>query len=171
MFKKDREKMNKWWKRTVRNSHNCKCFHPLQGYMVNLELNGRRWVTFSQYLRLYMLCLLSTVFIVSIVLSAQVTSADEVVNTMINHMTNPDSQSHLPLKSGPPSVMSLLILTFNVCNWYIFECCLSSLIKETMWSCVWTTWEHCLLWRWLLLLEQSSTVWVTIEYWTLRAMH
>uniref|UniRef100_A0A667YYG6 Triokinase/FMN cyclase n=1 Tax=Myripristis murdjan TaxID=586833 RepID=A0A667YYG6_9TELE len=27
-------------------------------------------------------------------------SADEVVKTMIDHMTNPDSQSHLPLKSG-----------------------------------------------------------------------
>lgn len=28
-----------------------------------------------------------------------VASADEVVKTMIDHMTNPDSQSHLPLKS------------------------------------------------------------------------
>lgn len=30
----------------------------------------------------------------------KVSSADEVVRTMINHMTNPDSQSHLPIKSG-----------------------------------------------------------------------
>ncbi len=35
----------------------------------------------------------------------QVTSADEVVKTMLDHMTNPDSQSHLPLKSGPLSLM------------------------------------------------------------------
>uniref|UniRef100_A0A3B3ZSN4 Triokinase/FMN cyclase n=1 Tax=Periophthalmus magnuspinnatus TaxID=409849 RepID=A0A3B3ZSN4_9GOBI len=31
---------------------------------------------------------------------SKITSADEVVTTMIDHMTNPDSQSHLPLKSG-----------------------------------------------------------------------
>ncbi|XP_076580844.1 triokinase/FMN cyclase isoform X2 [Chaetodon auriga] len=31
---------------------------------------------------------------------SKVASADEVVKTMIDHMTNPDSQSHLPLKSG-----------------------------------------------------------------------
>lgn len=31
---------------------------------------------------------------------SKVTSADDVVQTMISHMTNPDSQSHLPLKSG-----------------------------------------------------------------------
>lgn len=31
---------------------------------------------------------------------SQVSSADEVVKTMIDHMTNPDSQSHLPIKSG-----------------------------------------------------------------------
>ncbi|XP_069028285.1 triokinase/FMN cyclase [Embiotoca jacksoni] len=31
---------------------------------------------------------------------SKVGSADEVVKTMMHHMTNPDSQSHLPLKSG-----------------------------------------------------------------------
>lgn len=31
---------------------------------------------------------------------SKVTSADDVVQTMISHMTNPDSQSHLPLHSG-----------------------------------------------------------------------
>ncbi|XP_029310771.1 triokinase/FMN cyclase isoform X2 [Cottoperca gobio] len=31
---------------------------------------------------------------------SKVASADEVVKTVIDHMTNPDSQSHLPLKSG-----------------------------------------------------------------------
>uniref|UniRef100_A0A667YR46 Triokinase/FMN cyclase n=1 Tax=Myripristis murdjan TaxID=586833 RepID=A0A667YR46_9TELE len=31
---------------------------------------------------------------------SKLASADEVVKTMIDHMTNPDSQSHLPLKSG-----------------------------------------------------------------------
>uniref|UniRef100_A0AAX7SI05 Triokinase/FMN cyclase n=1 Tax=Astatotilapia calliptera TaxID=8154 RepID=A0AAX7SI05_ASTCA len=31
---------------------------------------------------------------------SKVASADEVVKTMIDHMTNPSSQSHLPLKSG-----------------------------------------------------------------------
>ncbi|MED6263177.1 hypothetical protein CHARACLAT_001799 [Characodon lateralis] len=31
---------------------------------------------------------------------SKVASADEVVKTMIDHMTNPDSQSHLPVKSG-----------------------------------------------------------------------
>lgn len=37
---------------------------------------------------------------VCIIPHSQVSSADEVVKTMIDHMTNPDSQSHLPLKSG-----------------------------------------------------------------------
>uniref|UniRef100_A0A3Q2TI25 Triokinase/FMN cyclase n=1 Tax=Fundulus heteroclitus TaxID=8078 RepID=A0A3Q2TI25_FUNHE len=36
---------------------------------------------------------------------SKVTSADEVVKTMIDHMTNPDSQSHLPLKSGDSVVL------------------------------------------------------------------
>ncbi|XP_068164186.1 triokinase/FMN cyclase isoform X2 [Antennarius striatus] len=36
---------------------------------------------------------------------SKVTSADEVVKTMINHMTNIDSQSHLPLKSGDSVVV------------------------------------------------------------------
>lgn len=31
---------------------------------------------------------------------SQVASADQVVETMLDHMTNPDSQSHLPLKAG-----------------------------------------------------------------------
>lgn len=33
-------------------------------------------------------------------LYVQLASADEVVRTMIDHMTDPSSQSHLPLKSG-----------------------------------------------------------------------
>lgn len=33
-------------------------------------------------------------------LYVQMASADEVVKTMIDHMTDPSSQSHLPLKSG-----------------------------------------------------------------------
>ncbi|XP_029382398.1 triokinase/FMN cyclase [Echeneis naucrates] len=36
---------------------------------------------------------------------SKVASADEVVKTMIDHMTNPDSQSHLPLKSGESVVV------------------------------------------------------------------
>ncbi|MEQ2232055.1 hypothetical protein ILYODFUR_007149 [Ilyodon furcidens] len=36
---------------------------------------------------------------------SKVASADEVVKTMIDHMTNPDSQSHLPLKSGDSFVL------------------------------------------------------------------
>ncbi|XP_075884182.1 triokinase/FMN cyclase [Nelusetta ayraudi] len=36
---------------------------------------------------------------------SKVSSADEVVKTMINHMTNPDSQSHLPIKSGDSVVV------------------------------------------------------------------
>ncbi|XP_073330838.1 triokinase/FMN cyclase [Pagrus major] len=36
---------------------------------------------------------------------SKVASADEVVKTMIDHMTNPDSQSHLPLKSGDDVVV------------------------------------------------------------------
>ncbi|XP_027894050.1 triokinase/FMN cyclase isoform X2 [Xiphophorus couchianus] len=36
---------------------------------------------------------------------SKVASADEVVKTMIDHMTNPDSQSHLPLKSGDSVVL------------------------------------------------------------------
>ncbi|XP_019967815.2 triokinase/FMN cyclase [Paralichthys olivaceus] len=36
---------------------------------------------------------------------SKVTSADEVVKTMIDHMTNPDSQSRLPLKSGESVVV------------------------------------------------------------------
>ncbi|XP_070849189.1 triokinase/FMN cyclase isoform X2 [Chaetodon trifascialis] len=36
---------------------------------------------------------------------SKVASADEVVKTMIDHMTNPDSQSHLPLQSGDSVVM------------------------------------------------------------------
>ncbi|XP_074480316.1 triokinase/FMN cyclase [Sebastes fasciatus] len=36
---------------------------------------------------------------------SKVASADEVVKTMIDHMTNPDSQSHLPLKSGDSVVV------------------------------------------------------------------
>lgn len=36
---------------------------------------------------------------------SKVASADEVVKTMIDHMTNPDSQSHLPLKSGDAVVL------------------------------------------------------------------
>lgn len=40
----------------------------------------------------------------------QIASADEVVRTMIDLMTNKDSQSHLPLKSGP----SLFTLHLNV---------------------------------------------------------
>ncbi|KAA8582726.1 hypothetical protein FQN60_006397 [Etheostoma spectabile] len=35
----------------------------------------------------------------------KVASADELVKTMIDHMTNPDSQSHLPLKSGDSVVV------------------------------------------------------------------
>ncbi|KAL0970634.1 hypothetical protein UPYG_G00244840 [Umbra pygmaea] len=35
----------------------------------------------------------------------KVASADEVVNSMIDHMTNPASQSHLPLKSGDSVVL------------------------------------------------------------------
>lgn len=33
-------------------------------------------------------------------LYVQMASADEVVKTMIDHMTDPSSQSHLPLKLG-----------------------------------------------------------------------
>lgn len=36
---------------------------------------------------------------------SKVASADEVVKTMIDHITNPDSQSHLPLKSGDNVVL------------------------------------------------------------------
>ncbi|KAM7376994.1 hypothetical protein PAMA_013671 [Pampus argenteus] len=36
---------------------------------------------------------------------SKVASADEVVKTMIDHMTNPDSQSHLPLKPGDSVVV------------------------------------------------------------------
>ncbi|XP_014851668.1 PREDICTED: triokinase/FMN cyclase [Poecilia mexicana] len=36
---------------------------------------------------------------------SKVASADEVVKMMIDHMTNPDSQSHLPLKSGDSVVL------------------------------------------------------------------
>ncbi|XP_037615618.1 triokinase/FMN cyclase [Sebastes umbrosus] len=36
---------------------------------------------------------------------SKVASADGVVKTMIDHMTNPDSQSHLPLKSGDSVVV------------------------------------------------------------------
>ncbi|TKS93019.1 Triokinase/FMN cyclase [Collichthys lucidus] len=36
---------------------------------------------------------------------SKVASADKVVKTMIDHMTNPDSQSHLPLKSGDSVVV------------------------------------------------------------------
>lgn len=36
---------------------------------------------------------------------SKVASADEVVKTMIDHMTNPSSQSHLPLKSGDSVVV------------------------------------------------------------------
>ncbi|XP_039996422.1 triokinase/FMN cyclase [Xiphias gladius] len=36
---------------------------------------------------------------------SKVASADEVVKTMIDHMTNPDSQSHLQLKSGDSVVL------------------------------------------------------------------
>ncbi|KAM3857523.1 triokinase/FMN cyclase [Diretmus argenteus] len=36
---------------------------------------------------------------------SKVASADEVVKTMIDHMTNPGSQSHLPLKSGDSVVV------------------------------------------------------------------
>ncbi|XP_022073254.2 triokinase/FMN cyclase [Acanthochromis polyacanthus] len=36
---------------------------------------------------------------------SKVSSADEVVRTMIEHMTNPDSQSHLPLQSGDTVVL------------------------------------------------------------------
>nr|XP_033465686.1 triokinase/FMN cyclase isoform X2 [Epinephelus lanceolatus] len=36
---------------------------------------------------------------------SKVASADEVVKTMIDHMTNPNSQSHLPLKSGDSVVV------------------------------------------------------------------
>ncbi|CAJ1085811.1 triokinase/FMN cyclase [Xyrichtys novacula] len=36
---------------------------------------------------------------------SKVASADEVVKTMIDHMTNPDSQSHLPVKSGDTVVV------------------------------------------------------------------
>ncbi|PWA32927.1 hypothetical protein CCH79_00015516, partial [Gambusia affinis] len=36
---------------------------------------------------------------------SKVAPADEVVKTMIDHMTNPDSQSHLPLKSGDSVVL------------------------------------------------------------------
>uniref|UniRef100_A0A3Q4HTX8 Triokinase/FMN cyclase n=1 Tax=Neolamprologus brichardi TaxID=32507 RepID=A0A3Q4HTX8_NEOBR len=42
---------------------------------------------------------------VSVDLLPQVASADEVVKTMIDHMTNPSSQSHLPLKSGDSVVV------------------------------------------------------------------
>uniref|UniRef100_A0A669CNZ3 Triokinase/FMN cyclase n=1 Tax=Oreochromis niloticus TaxID=8128 RepID=A0A669CNZ3_ORENI len=41
----------------------------------------------------------------SVDLLTQVASADEVVKTMIDHMTNPSSQSHLPLKSGDSVVV------------------------------------------------------------------
>lgn len=91
----------------------------------------------------------------------QVASADEVVRTMIDHMTNEDNQSHLPLKSGPSSVPDLFKLNFNACRYFIFECNLLCLMQETVWLCVWTTWELCLPWRWLLLLKQPSTLWVT----------
>nr|XP_020479928.1 triokinase/FMN cyclase [Monopterus albus] len=36
---------------------------------------------------------------------SKVASADEVVKTMIDHMTNPDSQSQLPLKSGDSVIL------------------------------------------------------------------
>ncbi|XP_008433845.1 triokinase/FMN cyclase [Poecilia reticulata] len=36
---------------------------------------------------------------------SKVASADEVVKMMVDHMTNPDSQSHLPLKSGDGVVL------------------------------------------------------------------
>ncbi|TSL40963.1 Triokinase/FMN cyclase [Bagarius yarrelli] len=36
---------------------------------------------------------------------SKIAFADEVVNTMINHMTDPSSQSHLPLKSGDTVVL------------------------------------------------------------------
>lgn len=38
---------------------------------------------------------------------SKVSAADDVVKTMIDHMTNPDSQSHLPLKSGDSVVVSV----------------------------------------------------------------
>lgn len=91
----------------------------------------------------------------------QVASADEVVRTMIDHMTNGDNQSHLPLKSGLSSVHDLFKLHFNACRYFIFECNLLCLMQETVWLCVWTTWELYLPWRWLLLLKQPSTLWVT----------
>ncbi|XP_072314921.1 triokinase/FMN cyclase [Eucyclogobius newberryi] len=36
---------------------------------------------------------------------SKISSADEVVKTMIDHMTNPDNQSHLPLKPGDSLVV------------------------------------------------------------------
>uniref|UniRef100_A0A3B5ACD1 Triokinase/FMN cyclase n=1 Tax=Stegastes partitus TaxID=144197 RepID=A0A3B5ACD1_9TELE len=52
-----------------------------------------------------------------------VASADEVVKTMIDHMTNPDSQSHLPLQSGAPVTDSLL-LPWRQCSRVYLSVCL-----------------------------------------------
>lgn len=51
----------------------------------------------------------------------QVSSADEVVRTMINHMTNPDSQSHLPIKSGALIIYINIIIT---CPFFILTVCI-----------------------------------------------
>lgn len=56
----------------------------------------------------------------------QVSSADEVVRTMINHMTNPDSQSHLPIKSGA------LIITCP----FLFQLCAAVLYLNTICKCL-----------------------------------
>ncbi|XP_030018024.1 triokinase/FMN cyclase [Sphaeramia orbicularis] len=59
---------------------------------------------------------------------SKVTSADDVVMTMINHMTNPDSQSHLPLKSGDTVVVcvnnlgALSCLEMNVVTGATINC-------------------------------------------------
>lgn len=51
----------------------------------------------------------------------QVSCADDVVKTMINHMTNPDSQSHLPIKSGTQTA-TCLTSVFGLAVQFVFEC-------------------------------------------------
>lgn len=57
---------------------------------------------------------------VCVIPSPQVSSADEVVKTMISHMTNPDSQSHLPIKSGALITPRPLAVSFFLL--FVFEC-------------------------------------------------
>lgn len=69
-----------------------------QVFTANLVLKGQRWVKPGTACFIYLCYEYCLAFLF------QVASADEVVKTMIDLMTNTNSQSHLPLKTGPSSV-------------------------------------------------------------------